>query len=76
MTAPDVNEVYGYIQERCLWQFSSRAWDRTENIDGVLGTLGDLLTNTPVTAEQSDRATFPRRRKSSCRSTTRAVLRA
>ncbi len=48
MTAPALDEVYGYVQERCLWQFSSRAWDRTENIDGVLGTLADLLTNTPV----------------------------
>lgn len=49
MTAPSSDEIYSYVQERCLWQFFSRAWDRTENIDGVLGTLADLLTGTPVT---------------------------
>lgn len=49
MTAPSSDEVYGYVQERCLWQFFSRAWDRTENIDGVLGTVADLLTDTPIT---------------------------
>jgi V-containing nitrogenase delta subunit len=31
-----VDDLFGYVQERCLWQFYSRSWDRTENIDGIL----------------------------------------
>jgi nitrogenase delta subunit len=31
-----VGDLYDYVQERCLWQFYSRSWDRTENIDGIL----------------------------------------
>jgi V-containing nitrogenase delta subunit len=37
-------ELVDYIQERCLWQFASRAHDREENIQGVLSLLGELLT--------------------------------
>jgi nitrogenase delta subunit len=39
-----LDDLYGYVQERCLWQFSSRTWDRQENIDGVLGAAERLLT--------------------------------
>lgn len=39
-----IDQLYGYVQERCLWQFYSRTWDRQENIDGVLGKVADLLT--------------------------------
>ncbi len=38
-----VDDLYGYVQERCLWQFYSRTWDRTENIDGVLAQATKLL---------------------------------
>ncbi len=31
-----VDELYHYVQERFLWQFYSRTWDRTENIDGIV----------------------------------------
>ena len=36
--------LVNFIQERCLWQFVSRAHDREENIDGVLTLAGILLT--------------------------------
>lgn len=39
-----LDELYGYVEERCLWQFFSRTWDRQENIDGVLGQAEKLLT--------------------------------
>ncbi|TCJ18710.1 V-containing nitrogenase subunit delta [Parasulfuritortus cantonensis] len=39
-----VDDLYGYVQERCLWQFFSRAWDRQENIDGVMSKAEDMLT--------------------------------
>ena len=39
-----IEELVGYIQENCLWQFFSRSWDREENIAGVLTKTCDLLT--------------------------------
>lgn len=48
MSTISVDEVYGYIQERCLWQFFSRSWDREENIQGVLGTVTTLLSGNPI----------------------------
>jgi nitrogenase delta subunit len=38
-----VDDLFNYVQERCLWQFFSRTWDRQENIDGILATATDLL---------------------------------
>ena len=39
-----IDDLYEYVQERCLWQFFSRTWDRQENIDGVLGKAEVYLT--------------------------------
>ncbi len=51
-----VDELYGYVQERCLWQFYSRSWDRTENIDGVISIATDmLLGKTPETSTPMQR---------------------
>lgn len=36
-----------FVFERCLWQFHSRAWDREENINGILGVVTDLLIDQP-----------------------------
>ncbi|MFG1478759.1 V-containing nitrogenase subunit delta [Xanthobacter sp. V4C-4] len=44
MSAEKIDQLFGYVQERCLWQFSSRAWDRQENIDGIIATASDLLS--------------------------------
>lgn len=44
MSAEQVNQLFDYVQERCLWQFFSRSWDRQENIDGILKTATDMLT--------------------------------
>ena len=46
-----VDQLFGYVQERCLWQFSSRTWDRQENIDGILATATDLLTGKELSLE-------------------------
>ncbi len=46
-----LNELFDYVQERCLWQFFSRTWDRQENIDGVLGKVEAMLTGQPVARE-------------------------
>ncbi|MDD1762069.1 MAG: V-containing nitrogenase subunit delta [Methanothrix sp.] len=37
-------EVLAQIQGRCLWQFFSRAWDREENINGILMMMADIMT--------------------------------
>jgi nitrogenase delta subunit len=44
MTTEKVDQLFGYVQERCLWQFFSRTWDRKENIDGIMKTATDLLS--------------------------------
>ena len=38
-----VDAFYEYVQERCLWQFFSRTWDRHENINGILSKATDML---------------------------------
>jgi nitrogenase delta subunit len=49
MTTPSVNDLFGFMQQRCLWQFFSRSWDRKENIDGIFGKLTELLLGEPLT---------------------------
>jgi nitrogenase delta subunit len=44
MMGEKFDDLYDYVQERCLWQFFSRSWDRQENIDGVLGQAEALLS--------------------------------
>ena len=44
-------ELTSYIQERCLWQFHSRAWDRESNINGVLNKTAEILTGSQVVLE-------------------------
>lgn len=44
MDQEKIDALYNYCQERCLWQFFSRSWDREENIDNVLRITGEILT--------------------------------
>lgn len=46
-----VSELFDYVQERCLWQFHSRSWDRKENIEGILAKAIDLLAGREPVAE-------------------------
>ena len=46
-----VNEILEFVMERCLWQFHSREWDRTENINGVFSFLPKLLKVEKVSIE-------------------------
>jgi nitrogenase delta subunit len=46
-----VNQLLGYVQERCLWQFFSRSKDRKENIDGIIAKATDLLTGKELSLE-------------------------
>lgn len=48
MTADRIDQLYAYCQERCLWQFFSRTWDRQENIDGILATATAILSGEEV----------------------------
>jgi vanadium nitrogenase delta subunit len=38
-----VDDLFDYVEERCLWQFHSRSQDRTRNINGVIAKAIDLL---------------------------------
>ncbi len=51
MSTEKIDQLFGYVQERCLWQFFSRSWDRQENIDGIMKTAVDLLSGKPVKPE-------------------------
>lgn len=46
-----VDEILEFIMERCLWQFHSREWDRTENINGIFGMLPKLLAGEKISAK-------------------------
>lgn len=52
--ADQVNDLYGYVQERFLWQFYSRASDRTRNIDGITAQATLLLLGQPAERETPD----------------------
>jgi V-containing nitrogenase delta subunit len=38
-----IDQLATHIQERCLWQFFSRTWDREENIEGILSRATEIL---------------------------------
>ncbi|AIQ12505.1 MULTISPECIES: Fe-only/vanadium nitrogenase subunit delta [Paenibacillus] len=39
-----VEQLTKFIQEKCLWQFLSRTWDREEAISGVIKMIETLQT--------------------------------
>ncbi|PWB83814.1 MAG: V-containing nitrogenase subunit delta [Methylocystaceae bacterium] len=43
MSEQQIEQLFDYVQKRYLWQFFSRAWDRQENIDGIIDAAIDLL---------------------------------
>lgn len=49
--ADRAGELFDYVQERCLWQFHSRTWDREQNIAGILAKAQDLLAGREPPAE-------------------------
>jgi len=51
MNTEKLDDLFGYVQERCLWQFFSRSWDRQENIDGIMKTATDMLTGKDLQLE-------------------------
>ena len=46
-------QLVGYIQERCLWQFFSRSWDREDNIKGIMSKALEMLTGEKSSLETS-----------------------
>jgi nitrogenase delta subunit len=51
MNTDKLDQLFGYVQERCLWQFFSRSWDRQENIDGIMKVAADMLTGKELILE-------------------------
>jgi nitrogenase delta subunit len=43
MSEQQIDQLFNCVQQRYLWQFFSRSWDRTENINGIVATATDLL---------------------------------
>ena len=41
-------ELYAFIQERYLWQFYSRTWDREENINEILKKFAAIIKGEKV----------------------------
>lgn len=46
-----IEQLFLYLQERCLWQFYSRSWDREDNISAICENLIKLLTGKKVIQE-------------------------
>lgn len=46
-----IEQLFLFFQERCLWQFHSRAWDREDNITGICDDIVKLLTGKRVEME-------------------------
>lgn len=52
----EIDPLVDYIMKNCLWQFHSRAWDRTRQNANILGMTEKLLCDEPVdTAEALER---------------------
>jgi V-containing nitrogenase delta subunit len=50
-----VQELYKFIQERYLWQFYSRTWDRKENINEILGKAAKILAKEEVVIQDTSK---------------------
>lgn len=46
-----LEELFSFVQERYLWQFYSRSWDREENIKGILDATFEICTGKQVKGE-------------------------
>ncbi|MCB2293342.1 Fe-only/vanadium nitrogenase subunit delta [Clostridium algoriphilum] len=46
-----VAEIVSFIQQRYLWQFAPRTWDREENINGILDQASELLIGQEVSLD-------------------------
>jgi vanadium nitrogenase delta subunit len=46
-----IEQLFLFFQERCLWQFHSRSWDREENINSICDDVIKLLTGKRVLTE-------------------------
>lgn len=56
MSEHKLDDLFDYVEERCLWQFFSRTWDRKENIEGVLKQAEALLSGgVPIRATPMER---------------------
>src|SRR5665647_3016629 len=56
--ADRVVELVAFIQERYLWQFAPRTWDRKANINGILDQASQLLTDEEVSIESPKEKCF------------------
>jgi V-containing nitrogenase delta subunit len=43
--------LYSFIQERYLWQFYSRTWDREENINNIMQKFFQIISDEKAVGE-------------------------
>lgn len=43
-----IEAVYGFVMERCLWQFFSRNWDREANINHIMPNVAKLQSGQEI----------------------------
>jgi len=48
VTRDRVDAMLDYILKKCLWQFHSRAWDRTRQNANIIGQATQILCDEPV----------------------------
>jgi len=46
-----IDEIFNYVQERYLWQFFSRTWDREENINSIISLAEKIFLGVSYTSE-------------------------
>jgi nitrogenase delta subunit len=51
LTQDRIGQLIDYIMKNCLWQFHSRAWDRTRQNENIVGMTTKILCGEPVEAE-------------------------
>ncbi len=50
-------KIYSFIQERYLWQFYSRTWDREENINNILKKIPGIILGEQLTLDGTTKDT-------------------
>ncbi|EJW10894.1 dinitrogenase 3 delta subunit [Rhodovulum sp. PH10] len=58
VTRDRVDVMVDWIMKYCLWQFHSRAWDRTRQNAGILSITATLLCDEPYTPQTPDEKVY------------------
>ena len=51
-------ELFSFIQQQYPWQFRSRAWDRVDNINGIMAQTTEMLKGKETITETAKEKCF------------------